>query len=522
MNELKMALFGQVSQKALRHVNKNLFQRLHDQDLSFHLSRDTGALVRIIDRGSRGINFAISAVLFNVVPTAIEIALVSAILSYQFGAPYAAVTLATMATYVAFTFITTAWRTRFRKEMNGFDNRAGSVAIDSLINFETVKLFNRDQHEITRYDEQLKGYEAAAVKTQWSLAFLNFGQGAIFATALTTMMAMASYGVVKGYMTVGDVVLVQTLLFQLSLPLNFLGTIYRELKQSVTDMENMWTLLQQRPKVANVASPEPFHPERGTDIRFENVSFGYLADKNILDSISFEIKSGTKVAFVGTSGSGKSTILRLLYRFYDPTHGRIFISGSDIKHVTLNSLRTVIGVIPQEVCLLNDTIRYNIAYGKQDATDTEVENAAKAANIHEAICAMPLGYNTLVGERGLKLSGGEKQRIGIARTLLKQPLILLADEATSALDSETEQRILAEIQQTFQNITVVVIAHRLSTILDAHRIFVLDDGQIVETGTHNELVEIENGKYRSMWLRQQAFGADGPNSKPTKQMGTTE
>eukprot|EP00301_Raphidiophrys_heterophryoidea_P018024 c3001_g1_i1.p1 GENE.c3001_g1_i1~~c3001_g1_i1.p1 ORF type:complete len:737 (-),score=183.03 c3001_g1_i1:254-2380(-) len=521
MNELRTAVFSQVSQKALREISTDLLAHLHKLDLEFHLSRQTGSLIRVIDRGSRGINFILNAILFNILPTALEIGLVCYILGSRFGLSYAAVTLSTLGAYTAFTFVTTQWRTKFRKQMNHFENQAGTVAVDSLINYETVKYFGHESHEVQRYDKELKGYEIAAVQTQHSLAFLNFGQAAIFSSALTGMLFMASQGVVQGSMTIGDVVMVHSLLFQLSFPLNFLGTIYRETRQSLVDMEHMWALLARNPAITDTSDAQRLtcvvqKDISRTGIRFQNVTFGY-AGKKILNRVSFEIPAGARVAFVGTSGSGKSTILRLLYRFYDPQEGSIMIGDQCIADVQLRDLRKAIGVIPQDVCLFNETIRYNIGYGGNDEnemkSDEMIERAARSANIHTAIQNMPKQYNTIVGERGLKLSGGEKQRIGIARTLLKQPFILLADEATSALDSETEQRILSELRQSFGGITSVVIAHRLSTVVDADRIFVLEEGEVVEQGNHNELLA-KHGKYAAMWHRQQTSSTPASSATP--------
>ena len=508
LSELRSAAFATVTQSAIRSVALRTFRHLHAMDLSYHLGRQTGALARAIERGSRGINFLLSAILFNVVPTVFEISLVCGILWSQFGAKYAAVTLATMSTYTAFTFGVTSWRTKFRKQMNAADSDAGTKVIDSLINFETVAYFNNQAHEAQRYDAALAKYQDAAVKTSQSLAALNFGQSAIFSVALTAMMVMAGNGVAEGTMTVGDLVMVNGLLFQLSLPLNFLGSVYRETRQALIDMETMFGLLDLQPGVADPASPVPYSLPKGVAtggaLEFRDVSFSYSPDaRPLLDGVSFKVEPGTKLAIVGGSGSGKSTILRLLFRMYDPTSGTVLVDGQRADQMPLADLRELFGVIPQDTVLFNDTVGYNIGYGRLGSSQEEIEAAARAAQIHDSIMRMPQGYDTLVGERGLKLSGGEKQRVAIARTLLKSPCVLLSDEATSALDSKTESEIakLSTDVGSHSGRTEVVVAHRLSTVVDADSIIVLGDGKIIEQGSHADLVAL-GGEYASMWERQ--------------------
>eukprot|EP01116_Phalansterium_solitarium_P023213 TRINITY_DN8019_c0_g1_i1.p1 TRINITY_DN8019_c0_g1~~TRINITY_DN8019_c0_g1_i1.p1 ORF type:complete len:681 (-),score=229.33 TRINITY_DN8019_c0_g1_i1:78-2120(-) len=506
-NELRNTVWAKVAQKAIRTVATNTFRHLLALDLQFHLTRQTGGLSRAIERGSKGINWVLTSTVFHVVPTLLEIGLVCAILQAKFGWTYSAVTVGTLVAYTAFTFGITAWRTKFRVMMNQTENEAASRLTDSLINYETVKYFNNESLETERYNKVLENHDYAAIKSQNSLALLNFGQAAIFSAAITGAMVLAARGVVAGTMTIGDLVLINGLLFQLSLPLNFLGSVYRELRQAFIDMDVMFSLLGIVPKIRDKANAVPLKVTKG-EIELENVSFGYENGKQILRSLSLVIPGGCKVALVGTSGTGKSTILRLLYRFYDPHTGAVRIDGQDVRDVTLESLRHAIGVIPQDTVLFNDTIYYNIAYGNPAATPDEVHEAARKAHIHDAIVAMPDGYNTLVGERGLKLSGGEKQRVAIARAIRKNPQILFCDEATSSVDTHTESIIQESLRTLFAGRTTVYIAHRLSTIVDADKIVVLGPQGVLESGTHQELMR-QNGVYRSMWLKQQ----DAPELK---------
>jgi ABC-type transport system involved in Fe-S cluster assembly fused permease/ATPase subunit len=499
--ELRDAVFSKVAQRAIRTVALATFRHLHALSLRFHLDRQTGGLSRAIERGTKGIDFLLSYVLFSVLPTLLEIALVSGILWYMFDWRFMAVTLTTVAGYVWFTFAITEWRIKFRRAMNESDSEASTKAIDSLLNFETVKYFGNEEHEARRFDGALRVYEKAAVKSETSLAFLNVGQTAIISVGVSVMMIMAAIEVRAGAMTVGDFVLVNTYLIQLYMPLNWLGTVYREIKQSLIDMEQMFRLLGVPQEVADRPGARPLLLTGG-EVRFEGVGFGYDARRPILKEVSFAVPPGRTLAIVGPSGSGKSTIARLLFRFYDVTEGRVLVDGQDIRDVSQTSLRAAIGIVPQDTVLFNDTIVYNIAYGNPDATREEVEEAARLAKIDQFIRSLPDGYDTRVGERGLKLSGGEKQRVAIARTILKRPAILIFDEATSALDTHTEKAIQASLAEVSADRTTLVIAHRLSTVVDADEILVLDQGRVIERGRHAMLLA-QNGRYASMWRRQQ-------------------
>ncbi|KAJ5532952.1 hypothetical protein N7494_009504 [Penicillium frequentans] len=502
--ELRNAVFASVAQKAIRKVARNVFDHLLRLDLNFHLSRQTGGLTRAIDRGTKGISFLLTSMVFHVVPTALEISLVCGILTYQYGWKFAAITTTTMVAYTAFTITTTAWRTKFRRQANAADNRGATVAVDSLINYEAVKYFNNEKFEVARYDKALKHYEDSSIKVTTSLALLNSGQNMIFSTALAAMMYLAADGVATGALSVGDLVMVNQLVFQLSVPLNFLGSVYRELRQSLLDMETLFNLQKVNVTIQERPNAKPLELKRGGEIRFENVTFGYHPDRPILKNATFTIPAGSKFAIVGPSGCGKSTILRLLFRFYDTQSGRILIDGQDVRDVTLESLRKAIGVVPQDTPLFNDTIAHNIRYGRIDATDEEVKAAAERARIHQLIEGLPEGYQTAVGERGMMISGGEKQRLAISRLILKDPQLLFFDEATSALDTYTEQALLQNINSILKDKsrTSVFVAHRLRTICDSDQILVLKDGQVAETGSHRELLELD-GVYAELWNVQE-------------------
>jgi len=508
--ELREALFAKVTQNAVRKVALQVFEHLHSLALSFHLARQTGGVSRDIERGTRGIQSLISYSLYSILPTLIEFCLVLGYLAYSYDIWFAAITLVALVLYIVFTVVVTEWRTHFRRTMNDMDSKANQKAIDSLLNFETVKYFGNEAFEASRYDENLLRYQSAAVKSQKTLAVLNLGQQIIIAVGLMLILWRATVGVVNGTMTLGDLVLVNTLMIQLYIPLNFLGVIYREIKQSLTDMDRMFSLLNTEKEIADSPDAKTLQIENhdcGPDVRFEHVSFHYDAKREILRDVSFNIPAGTITAVVGQSGAGKSTLARLLFRFYDIQSGKILIDGQNIQDVTQASLRKAIGIVPQDTVLFNDTIGYNIAYGNPSATIEEVQEAARAAQIDSFIKRLPEGYDTQVGERGLKLSGGEKQRVAIARTLLKKPAMLIFDEATSALDSKTERAFQEELLSLAKNRTTLIIAHRLSTIIHADQILVMDHGQIVEHGTHEELLAVK-GKYAEMWQMQERATLD--------------
>lgn len=502
--ELRDYLFVPVSQYAQRTSALETFKHLHKLSLAFHLERRTGGLTRAIERGTAGIQFVLAFMLFNILPTLLELGMVTAVLASAFGAGIALTTLGTIGSYIVFTLVTTNWRLRFRRAMNESDSEANTKAVDSLLNYETVKYFGNEAHEHLRYDKSLRRYEQAAVTSQGSLSLLNVGQSLIIALGLVVIMWQVAQGVVNGTYSVGDFVLVNTYLIQLYLPLGFLGFVYRQVRQSLIDMESMFELLAVSPDVTDI----PGAPElklRGGAVEFRSVCFGYTKERPILKGVSFSVPVGKHVALVGPSGAGKSTISRLLYRFYQPDQGGIFIDGQDIQEVQQSSLRSCIGIVPQDTVLFNDSILYNIRYGRPEATDEEVFEAARLARIHDFIVQLPDAYETTVGERGLKLSGGEKQRVAIARTLLKRPQILIFDEATSALDSATEQEIQRSLREVSIGRTTLMIAHRLSTIVDADEILVLKQGEIIERGTHEELLSA-NKTYADMWRKQQKDG----------------
>jgi ABC-type transport system involved in Fe-S cluster assembly fused permease/ATPase subunit len=499
--ELREYLFAKVTQRAVRTIALKTFRHLHALSLRFHLSRQTGGLTRDVERGTRGISTLIGYTLFSILPTLIEIALVSAILVARYDIWFIAITLGALCTYIVYTVTITEWRTGFRRQMNELDSKANTRAIDSLLNYETVKYFNNEEFEATRYDESLRRWEIAAVRSQTSLSLLNIGQSAIIAIAVTLIMWRATLGVVDHTMTIGDLVLVNAFMIQLYIPLNFLGVIYREIKQAVADMERMFQLIDENAEVKDAPGASPLRANAG-EVRFEHVDFHYESNRQILFDVSFAIPAGRTVAVVGPSGSGKSTLARLLFRFYDVSGGRITIDGQDLRAVQQTSVRAAIAIVPQDTVLFNDSIEYNIAYGHPGATHDQIVAAAKLAQVHDFVTALPEGYATPVGERGLKLSGGEKQRVAIARAILKNPRILIFDEATSALDSASEKLIQAELEQISVDRTTLTIAHRLSTIVGADQILVLVDGRIIERGTHGELLAA-GGAYARMWALQQ-------------------
>ena len=498
--ELRDSIFARVQQHTVRVVGVQVFEHLHRLSLRFHLARQTGGVNRSIERGTRAIDTLLSYLVFSLLPTFFEIGLVTVLLWHFFNGWFALVTLLTVLCYAVFTFVVTEWRTQFYRQMNEDENRANTQAIDSLLNFETVKYFNNEAHEAAQYNALLYKLENSAVKSQTSLSLLNVGQSLIISVGLTIMMLMAAKGIQNGSMSVGDFVMVNAYLLQLYQPLNGLGFIYRAIKRAFTDMENMFDLLDQHREIADKPDAKTLQVHGGA-VTFDQVQFGYDPRRPILKDVSFHIPAGQTLAVVGHSGAGKSTLSRLLFRFYDVNQGRVQIDGQDLRDVTQDSIRQAIGMVPQDTVLFNDTIRANIAYGRVDASEDEVIHAAKLAHIHEFILAMPDGYQTIVGERGLKLSGGEKQRVAIARTILKNPSILIFDEATSALDTQTERAIQANLRDISRNRTTLVIAHRLSTIVDAHQILVMADGQVVEQGTHIELLA-QNGRYAAMWKQQ--------------------
>lgn len=504
-NELRELVFAKATEGAARSISLEVFRHLHALSLRFHLERQTGGMTRDIERGTRGVHSLISMSLYSIVPTIIELTLVLSVLGVKFDAVFVWITLAALVVYISFTVTVTEWRTKFRKTMNELDSKAQSHAVDSLLNYETVKYFSNEEFEAGRYDESLERYRKAAVKSQTTLSMLNAGQQCLIAVSLVAMLYRATQGVVDGRMTLGDLVMVNAFMIQLYIPLNFLGVIYREIKQSLTDLDKMFVLLEKEREVRDAPGAKPLAGVDST-VRFENVSFAYEAARPILKNVSFEIPAGQTVAVVGPSGSGKSTMARLLYRFYDVQQGRVTIGGEDIRQVTQASVRQSIGIVPQDTVLFNDTVEYNIAYGRPGASRAEVEEAARAARIHDFIAHTPKGYETTVGERGLKLSGGEKQRVAIARTLLKNPPIVIFDEATSALDSANERAIQSELKSAARNKTTLVIAHRLSTVVDAHEILVLESGVIVERGTHADLLA-RQGKYAQMWRLQKLEAA---------------
>ena len=504
--ELRDLVFAKATEGAARSISLGVFRHLHAMSLRFHLDRQTGGMTRDIERGTRAVHSLVSYSLYSIIPTLIEVGLVLTLLAVKFDVWFAGITVIALVLYISFTITMTEWRTQFRKRMNELDSKAHTRAIDSLLNFETVKYFNNEEFEALRYDDNLERYRQAALKSQRTLSILNAGQQLIIASGLVAMLWRATQGVVDGRMTLGDLVMVNAFMIQIYIPLNFLGAIYRELKQNLADLEKMFTLLEREQEIADAPDAHALQLPQGAasaSVRFEHVGFAYDPARTILHDISFEIPAGKTVAVVGPSGSGKSTLARLLYRFYDVQQGSIAVAGQDLRTLTQASLRAAIGIVPQDTVLFNDTVQYNIAYGRPGSSLAEVQAAARAAHIDAFIASTPAGYDTMVGERGLKLSGGEKQRVAIARTLLKNPPILIFDEATSALDSANERAIQAELARVAQNKTTLVIAHRLSTVVDAHMILVMDAGRIIERGSHAELLQAQ-GRYAQMWALQQS------------------
>ena len=504
--ELRDLVFSKATEGAARSISLGVFRHLHAMSLRFHLDRQTGGMTRDIERGTRAVHSLVSYSLYSIIPTLIEVGLVLTLLAVKFDVWFAGITVMALVLYIGFTITMTEWRTQFRKRMNELDSKAHTRAIDSLLNFETVKYFNNEEFEALRYDDNLERYRQAALKSQRTLSILNAGQQLIIASGLVAMLWRATQGVVDGRMTLGDLVMVNAFMIQIYIPLNFLGAIYRELKQNLLDLEKMFTLLEREQEIADAPDAHALQLPQGAasaSVRFEHVGFAYDPARTILHDISFEIPAGKTVAVVGPSGSGKSTLARLLYRFYDVQQGSIAVAGQDLRTLTQASLRAAIGIVPQDTVLFNDTVQYNIAYGRPGSSLAEVQAAARAAHIDAFIASTPAGYDTMVGERGLKLSGGEKQRVAIARTLLKNPPILIFDEATSALDSANERAIQAELARVAQNKTTLVIAHRLSTVVDAHMILVMDAGRIIERGSHAELLQAQ-GRYAQMWALQQS------------------
>lgn len=500
--EFRDVVFARVTQRSMREVALKVFKHLHALDLSYHLDRRTGGLSRDIERGLAGISFLQRFMLFNIIPTLIEIGLVAVILAFSYSIWYAVITVASVVVYIGFSVTATEWRTRFVREANALDSKANTRAVDALLNYETVKYFNNETWEAERYDSALSRWESSLLKSAWSLGGLNSGQAIIIAIAITAMMIMAAQDVVSGQMTLGDLVLINAYIIQLFIPLNFLGFVYREIKRSLADMSRMFRILDKEPSLSDADQATELNTDGGGTVRFEDVAFAYHSNRPILKAVTFEIKAGQTVAVVGPSGAGKSTLARLLFRFYDPSAGRILIDGQDIALATQASLRSAIGVVPQDTVLFNDSIFYNIQYGQPEADREAVERAARLAHLDGFIKQLPEGYDTVVGERGLKLSGGEKQRIAIARTILKNPCILIFDEATSSLDSETEQAILSAMREVANERTSLVIAHRLSTVIDADEIVVMEAGSIAERGNHRSLLA-QNGLYAKLWRLQQ-------------------
>lgn len=504
--ELRNAIFATVAQGAIRKVSSHAFEHLMKLDMGFHLQNSTGQLTRAIDRGCKGISYVLTAMVFHIVPISFEIALVGGVLSYKFGPSFAAVTLATMGTYAWFTIRTTAWRAQFRRAANQADNKSSGISTETLQNIESVLLFNNQKHQLAKYDQSLKNYEDNSVKIAKSLSFLNSGQNLIFSTALTAIMYMTCNGIVSGGLSIGDLILVNQLVFQLSMPLNFLGSVYRDLKQALLDMESLFTLQQQPVRIKNVADAKPLEVlPKGGEIKFENVTFGYREGYPILNNISFTIPAGKSVAFVGPSGGGKSTILKLLFRFIEPQQGTIYIDGQDIRSVDLDSLRRAIGVVPQDTPLFNDSVMNNVRFGNLSASDEDCKKAIEKAELSQMMERLPQGYNTNVGERGLMMSGGERQRLAVSRVLIKGAPINFFDEATSALDTETERALLSNIFNNFKNGTKVFIAHRLRTVATTDMIIVLSQGSIAEHGAHSDLINRPNGLYKQLWLSQEHY-----------------